>query len=143
MSLKRIVVGSVFGALVSLTVQAETLTPVVRGTAGLVAVPFQADNAGATDMHCAAILAHWYSQDLGTAGGGTSVRGVLWSDPTDGEVFLLNDHQDRMPVQTLWCGAGERAWLGRSAICLEHRAGVTPLPIHVVCSPEGDGLSCR
>ncbi len=143
MSSTRVLIGMVLAGLFSLPVLAEEPAPVVRGTSGLVAVPFQADNAGAAEIRCSVALAHWYSQDLGTAVVGKSVRGTLWSDPTDGNVFMLNDLEDRMPVQTLWCGVGDRAWMGRSTITLERKAGVVPAPIHVVCRPKSDGLACE
>ena len=81
----------------------------VRGTAGLVEVPFAAANQGPGDMVCSAALAHWYSLDLGRAAPGGRVEASLWYDPKDGTMALLNGSKDRMPVQALWCGIAGRS----------------------------------
>src|SRR5687768_17019939 len=77
---------------------AEEPQPIVRGTEGAIAVPFSAMNGGPGRIACSAAIAHWYSLDLGEAGPGETVRATLWSDPRSGEVSVLNEIKDRMPV---------------------------------------------
>ena len=122
---------------------AEAPEPVVRGSQGLVAIPFTAENFGSGALVCSAALAHWYSLDLGRAGPGGSVEGTLWYDRADGNLFLLNASQDRMPVQALWCGSAGQAWTTGTRVPLERRARSVPLPIHLTCRPEADKLVCR
>lgn len=52
---------------------------------------------------CTVQLAHWYSVDLGHIGPGNVVATTLWHDPDTGELALLNDHDDRMPIEGFWC----------------------------------------
>ncbi len=125
------------------TVQAaEAPEPVVRGTQGLVAVPFSAENRGKDALVCSAALAHWYSLDLGRAGPGGRIEGTLWYDGADGNLFLLNGAQDRMPIQALWCGSAGQAWTTGTRVTLERKARSVPLPIHLICRPEADKLAC-
>ena len=130
-------------ALCAAHAPAEEAQPIVRGTAGATAVPFSAMNGGPGRIACSAAIAHWYSLDLGEAGPGETVRATLWSDPATGEVSVLNELQDRMPVQALWCGLAGRSWATRSAVPLARRAGEPPEPIDLICAPESDRLICR
>ncbi len=122
---------------------AEDTAPVLRGTVGLVEVPFAAANRGPGEMVCSAALAHWYSLDLGLAAPGGRVEASLWYDPKDGTMALLNGSKDRMPVQALWCGIAGRTWATRSVIGLERRAGGAPAPIRLTCGVEADRIACR
>jgi len=131
------------GPLLAWPAAAEEPLPIVRGTQGLIEVPFTADNKGPGGIACSAALAHWYSLDLGQASPGASVRGTLWYDPKDGSMLLLNALKDHMPIQALWCGIAARAWTTRAEIALARKTGTAPPPIHVACRPEGEGLSCR
>jgi hypothetical protein len=124
-------------------VSAEEAQPIVRGTEGATAIPFSAMNAGPGRIACTAAIAHWYSLDLGVAGPGETVRATLWSDPATGEVSLLNELRDRMPVQALWCGLAGRSWATRSPVPLARRTGEPPDPIELTCAPESDRLICR
>ena len=121
----------------------EEMAAVVRGTEGLVDVPFSATNQGPGDITCAVALAHWYSLDLGRAAPGGRVEASLWFDPKDGTVALLNGLNDRMPVQELWCGVAGRSWSTRTLIDLERKAGGAPAPIRITCRPEAQRLACR
>jgi len=122
---------------------AEEVMVVERGTDGLVAVPFRAVNGTSRPIACGAATAHWYSAAIGTAEPGGAVETTLWSNPANGAVYVLNVHQDRMPVASLWCGAaGADVSTGRR-ILLEHRAGVAEPAIAVECRPDGEkGLDC-
>jgi hypothetical protein len=122
---------------------AEDRAPVVRGTAGLLEVPFTASNQGPDEIACSAALAHWYSLDLGQATPGGTIEAPLWYDPSDGTIVLLNGSKDRMPVQALWCGFAGRSWATRSVIGLERDASRAPSPVRVTCRPEGERLACR
>jgi hypothetical protein len=122
---------------------AEEAQPVVRGTEGTAAIPFTARNDGPARIACSAAIAHWYSFDLGEAGPGETVRATLWLDPATGEVSLLNELQDRMPVQALWCGLAGRSWATRSSVPLARRAGEAPGRIELTCASERDRLVCR
>ena len=118
--------------------------PIIRGTAGLAAVPFTARNEAPGPIACAAALAHWYSLDLGRAGPGGRVEATLWSDARTGELFLLNASEDRMAVQTIACGQEGSAWTGGSRIALDRRVGRTPEPVIVACRQLGaTAVECR
>ena len=122
---------------------AEESTPIERGKAGLVEVPFVAQNQGPGGIACSVALAHWYSLELGQAEPGGRVQASLWFDPKDGTMALLNGTEDRMPVQALWCGIAGRSWGTRSLIGLERKAGQAPAPVRVSCRAEPDKLTCR
>ncbi len=143
MKRSTILAGMIVAASMALTASAAENAPVARGTGGLLEVPFRADNEGTADLECKAALAHWYSFDLGRAAPGASLSAMFWYDPKDGNVFLLNDLKDHMPVQMLWCGTGPEVWTHRSVIRLERKAGNTPPPIHVTCRVEAGRLECR
>jgi hypothetical protein len=124
------------------SVLAEESRPILRGTEGLVALPFRAHNEGQATMTCSVALAHWYSLDFGTAAAGGSVQATLWRDPASGETYVLNAKQDRMPIQALWCGLAGRSWATRASI---------PLPggsdrrttIAIDCARDGARLACH
>jgi hypothetical protein len=130
-------------ALGPLQAPAEEARPIARGTEGAVAIPFSATNAGRMRIACSAAIAHWYSLDLGQAGPGEAVRATLWLDPATGEISVLNELRDRMPVQALWCGLAGSSWATRSSVPLARRAGEPPAPIDLSCVSEGDRLICR
>ena len=116
---------------------------VIRGTDGLERVPFHATNISPETISCGIATAHWYSVDLGTAEPNGDVRRDLWTSPKTGELFVLNDKSDRMPVLTLWCGFAGHAWVTRSAVTLERRAGVAIGAIDLRCRADDGKLSCR
>jgi hypothetical protein len=136
---------SLFSLLaISLTAAAaEEPNPVARGAAGLVALPFVAKNGAPGRIVCSAALAHWYSIEFETAAPGESVQATLWYDPRSGATFVLNAHEDRMPIQALWCGFAGHAWTTRAVVALPQRAGAAPPPLKLTCTPDGSGLACR
>jgi len=103
------------------------------GDGRLVAVPLTVVNDGAEAIGCRAAIAHWFSAEVGTASAGSAVEATLWAEPESGTVFLINRAGDRMPVESLWCGAADATWRTRSLI---------PLPRHAA---DGDAISltCR
>ncbi len=118
---------------------------VERGTEGLAAVPFRVRNETGRPLVCAAAMAHWYSADVGTIPPGGSFEARLWSKPASGEVFLLNAGEDRMPIQTLWCGYQGADVSTRSLVALHRRAGVVEPAVDLTCRQEAGGasLDCR
>lgn len=130
---------------VAAPVVAEEVVVVERGTDGLIAVPFRALDRSAGPMVCSAAIAHWYSVEIGRAEPGAAVTATLWSNPATGAIHLLNDHQDRMPIQTLWCGVAGRDASTRSDVPLARRRGGAESPIDLVCTEAsaGDRLACR
>ena len=121
---------------------AEESRPILRGTDGLVALPFRARNGGHAPMSCQAALAHWYSLDFGTAAPGESVQATLWRDPASGETYALNAKQDRMPIQALWCGVAGRSWATRASIALPSGADQRTT-IQLDCAQDDASLACH
>ncbi|MFK4771658.1 hypothetical protein [Rhizobium sp. ZW T2_16] len=118
-------------------------TTLERGRAGLDEIPLSFANAGTEAMSCGATLAHWYSQPIGTAAPSGVVTGTLWLQRDTGTVFLLNEIEDRMPVERLWCGKDGASWSTRSEIPLERIKGKVVAPIRMACAPGPDRLDCR
>jgi hypothetical protein len=141
--LQTAVIVSVLPAACGVCQATERYRPSLRGTVGAIAVPFVATNRGSEPIACSAALAHWYSLSLGGAAPGESIEATLWLDPQTGEIALLNERQDRMAVESLWCGIAGRAWATRSAVPLPREAGGRPAPIRIACVAEGARLRCR
>ncbi|CAN7440104.1 hypothetical protein LJR030_004543 [Rhizobium sp. LjRoot30] len=134
---------SMFMIALAGTTAAQEVHVVVRGRDGLVKVPMTFTNAGPAPMACKSAIAHWYSLDLGIAAEGAKVSVDLWSDPKSGEIFLLNDKEDRMPIQSLWCGLEGRSWETRAEIVLSRRAGDTPAAENLVCTQAENRVTCK
>jgi hypothetical protein len=117
--------------------------PIERGTDGLVMVPFSAANASGSDITCMAMLAHWYSVELGATGPGGSVEATLWAKPETGETYVLNELDARMAVEILWCGFSGRSFETRSVIPLRREAGATPEAIALACIEADGRLACQ
>lgn len=122
----------------------EAATVVERGTEGLDPVPFRIGNRTDTALACGASIAHWYSTEIGQAPPGGTVTATFWSDRANGTVFILNEHEDRMPVLAVWCGeAGADVTTGHQ-IRLQRRAGSVEPAIALVCTWENaKPLDCR
>lgn len=105
----------------SMATRAVDLRPIdVRtGTDGLVRAVLSVSNVGTDPLSCTAQLAHWYSSELAIVGPGETARIDLWIDPDTGTVALLNDRQENMPVEALWCGIEGRAYETRAALTLD------------------------
>lgn len=132
-------------AFSAVPVFAEEAMVVERGVEGLVAVPFQVANRTDRSISCSAAIAHWYSAEIGVAEPGGRVEAGLWSKSATGEVFLLNDKQERMPVQRLWCGYAGADVSTRSEIGLVRRAGSAEPALDLICLSTGvaQPLDCR
>lgn len=128
-----------------LTAQAVELhyNHVDKGTAGLNHVPVTVRNSGAVPLACTIQLAHWYSLNLEDALPGGCTLVDLWFNPATGSYLILNDKQDNMPVEALWCGISGRAFETRTAIELDRSKGTEPKPGEVNCAAASDRLICK
>lgn len=115
-----------------------------RGTEGVNAVPVEIRNDGDGPLRCSASLAHWYSAPVGDAETQGTVRFELWHNPETGVFNLLNELEDRMPVEAIWCGRPPRTHATRSMVRLDYRAGETPASIRHICTDGSDSrVVCR
>ncbi|WP_213989870.1 hypothetical protein [Sodalis sp. dw_96] len=114
-----------------------------RGTQGLLPFSLTIGNSGTSPLECQATTAHWYSVSLGRIGAGKKISAPLWKNPASGEVIILNAHQDRMPVQRIWCGAEGQSWQTRSEVTLPTRRGESPQSIALACASLAGSTNCR
>lgn len=128
---------------VFLQAQLAFATPLERGASGLSEISVTIKNASEMPIACGATLAHWYSQPIGTVQAGADLRATLWQNQSTGAVYLLNQLEDRMPVERLWCGVAGQSWETRSEITFERRAGVRVEAIVMTCASKSDELLCR
>lgn len=129
--------------VVSLQAQFALATPLERGASGLSEISVTMTNASETPIACGATLAHWYSQPIGTVQPGADLHATLWQNQSTGAVYLLNQLEDRMPVERLWCGVAGKSWQTRSEITFERRAGVRVEAIMMTCISKPHELLCH
>jgi hypothetical protein len=113
------------------------------GTRGLIKVPFAIINSTAQPVSCVGELAHWYSKEVAEIGEDAATQFNLWFDPENGTLTLLNEHEENMPVERLWCGYSGRAFATRSQLNLERREGIYPEMVRVICRADGERLLCE
>jgi hypothetical protein len=130
-------------ATVILPAAAANATKIERGRIGLDEIPLAVTNDGKEAISCGATLAHWYSQPIGTVAPGAVMNSRVWLQRETGAVFLLNDLEDRMPVERLWCGKDGQSWATRSEIKLERRRGEMMGPIAVTCAAIEGQFGCH
>ncbi|WP_137154383.1 hypothetical protein [Rhizobium sp. FKL33] len=118
-------------------------TPLERGSKGLLPIAITLKNEGGKPIACGATLAHWYSQPLGAVKPGGALHAVLWQKQKTGAVYLLNQIEDRMPVERLWCGLADQSWQTRAEVSFERKAGVRIGSIIMTCASEAGGVRCR
>lgn len=135
-------VGLLWAFLAGAAAAADHAPKVERGFDGLTAFAFQAQNSGEAPITCAAAIAHWYSVDLGRASPGQAVHRKLWFDPSRGVVFLIDEDEVRLPVETLWCGFEGRSWETRYVARLPNHAGENAQAITLTCLDKDDRLLC-
>lgn len=99
------------------------------GTDGQIAMELRLHNLGPDEMECTAQLAHWYSTPLGIAASGDTITAEIWRDPIDGTLALLNETDDRMPVEAVWCALADAPLAERTRINLPVRAGNLPTDV--------------
>ena len=114
-----------------------------RGSQGLLPFTLTVSNSGTSPLDCQATTAHWYSVGLGQVDAGKKISAPLWKYVASGEVFILNSHQDRMPVQRIWCGAAGQSWQTRSEVTLPTRRGDRPQSIGLNCVSQHGPIDCR
>ncbi|MEQ1952156.1 hypothetical protein [Mesorhizobium sp. CN2-181] len=110
------------------------------GTDGLSPLSLKLTNASSEAIACSADIAHWYSVELATAPPSAEIRIDLWFDPETGTYSMLNDKRENLPVERLWCGFADRAYVTRSQIVLEPSAQAAERPVR--CSGANGRLSC-
>ena len=113
-----------------------------KGTKGLNAAPVSIVNATGAGVSCVGELAHWYSAELAVVAAGETAVIDLWHDPETGTFTALNDKQENMPVDSLWCGVTGKAYETRSLIVLPRQTGKAP-PIGLTCSMGENHLACQ
>ncbi len=101
---------------------------VKTGIEGLVRAPVTVTNKAAEAIACTAQLAHWYSMGLGTIAPGKNLRIALWLEEATRTPVLLNDKQENMPVEAVWCGIAGRAY--------ETRAAIMPGVVQIACAGD-------
>lgn len=112
---------------------------IIRGTEGAAAVPLTLRNASGADIVCQAALAHWYSVDLGSTAAGQTLEVTLWHDPKTGRLNLLNQMQDRMPVEAIWCGHKPKVHDTRGRVALPFVIGTSPAALTRTCADGANG----
>ena len=110
-----------------------------RGIEGTEPATLTVQNATAEPLACTAALAHWYSAPLGQAAPGGRLTVRLRHDPETGALALLNEGQDRMPLEGVTCGPPDAPHAARLA--LPFRAGLAPA-LAYRCAGGGDALAC-
>lgn len=114
-----------------------------RGTDGLVSVPLSLANTTDAPIVCIGELAHWYSKELARAEAGATARIALWFDPPTGTYTVLNDADENMPVEALWCGVAGRTYETRSVIALDRGLDSPPDALAFTCAISDERLSCE
>ena len=107
---------------------------IIHGTEGAAAVPLTIRNGTAAQIVCQAELAHWYSVDLGGAEVGGTLAITVWHDPATGRLNLLNETEDRMPVDAIWCGHRPKVHATRGRVGLPYDIGTSPAGLSRVCT---------
>ncbi|WP_237684086.1 hypothetical protein [Pseudaminobacter soli (ex Zhang et al. 2022)] len=115
---------------------------VETGTKGLVSTPVSVINAAGEDLVCNADLAHWYSAEVGRAPIGGAAKLDLWFKPDSGAYFVLNDKQENMPVEALWCGIAGRAYETRFLLPLARHKGAEAAARAITCTDAQGVLAC-
>jgi hypothetical protein len=113
------------------------------GTAGLVPVPVTVGNNSNEAITCTAEYAHWYSSEVGAAAPGSKMQIALWFETATGAYVMLNERQENLPVESLWCGIAGRAYVTRGLLPLHRIAGAPASARAVTCIAKGDRLSCE
>lgn len=115
-----------------------------QGTDGVNAVPIEIRNDAKLPIRCTASLAHWYSARMGEVAPGKTLSLTVWHNPQTGELSLMNDLQDRMPVEAIWCNQPPHDFETRSSLPLEFRSGESPSAIRRICATaDKNRLECR
>jgi hypothetical protein len=129
--------------IISAPLWAQETLHIERGTQGLDKFDIAVNNQGNQALSCEIATAHWYSVALGQIAPGNTLHTALWKNSNSGEVFILNQHQDRMPVQRFWCGQQGASWQTRYQFTLPDRRQQRPHSYAFVCHGGGDTTLCQ
>lgn len=113
------------------------------GTEGLQPTPLEIRNAGPQAIACTAEYAHWYSSEIGTAQAGGRLRVALWFETATGTYVMLNAKRENLPVETLWCGIGGKAYATRAPVALERSAGNKAAERTIACTTDAGRVRCE
>ncbi len=133
----------IFAVIFSSPLVAQETLHVERGTQGLDKFVITVDNQGTQTLSCEVATAHWYSVALGDITPGHTLHTALWKNRRSGEVFILNQLQDRMPVQRFWCGQRDNSWQTRYQFMLPDRRRQRPYSRRFACRETTNGTECR
>jgi hypothetical protein len=140
--ISKYVIPAIFGLTMTASATELHSIEVRTGTNGLDLLPLTVDNRAPEPIRCSAEIAHWYSLELVLAQAGESVEIELWFDPASGTYTTLNEKDENLPIERLWCGFAGRAYETRSQILLD-RSGASPAPQRVACANSAGRLDCR
>ncbi|MBP2170024.1 hypothetical protein J2125_003216 [Erwinia toletana] len=122
---------------------AEETLHIERGTQGLDKFIIAVNNQGQQPLSCEVSTAHWYSVALGDILPGRTLQAALWKNTRSGEVFILNQQQDRLPVQRFWCGQQGASWQTRYQFTLPDRRQQTPQSHQFNCREAAHSTQCQ
>jgi hypothetical protein len=115
-----------------------------RGIEGVNEVSFAVRNDTAKPLHCLASLAHWYSAPIGDVAAGETLLANFWHNPKTGSLSMLNQLQDRMPIEAITCGPLPLDPATGAELSLNFRAGIYPTGFTYICIDTDDfRLVCR
>lgn len=132
-----------FAVIISAPLWPQETLHVARGTQGLDKFVIAINNQGKQALSCEVATAHWYSVALGEVTPGKSLHTTLWKNSGSGEVFILNQHQDRMPVQRFWCGQQGASWQTRYQFALPDRRQLRPHSLTFACRAGDKTTQCQ
>lgn len=140
MSIRGLLISAV---IFSSSLMAQETLHIERGSAGLDKFVISVNNQGAEPLSCEVATAHWYSVALGEIAPGQTLRTALWKNSRSGEVFILNRHQDRMPVQRFWCGQLGDSWKTRYPFTLPDQRQQAPHSRLFHCRAAAQTTQCQ
>ncbi|MEM9221583.1 MAG: hypothetical protein AAGB11_04165 [Pseudomonadota bacterium] len=111
---------------------------VVSGTEGTAPLDIVIKNLTDGPLSCSAALAHWFSEDLGTIPTGHTLTFRLWHEAGTGVLNRLNDANERMPVETIFCTVGGET----VRLPLTIRSGALPTQQRLTCRNAVDQVTC-
>ena len=107
------------------------------------AVQFSVTNTGAEALECAASIAHWFSEELGEIAPGATLEFSFGYDLPSGTIFRLNERDDEMAVQRIWCGNSGAAWETRAELPMQREAGAAAGAVVLNCAAAAGKTRCE
>jgi hypothetical protein len=68
---------------------------------------------------------------------------ALWFEAATGTYVMLNERQENLPVESLWCGIDGNAYLTRTLVPLQRNAGAAISRRDMLCSTESGRARCK